>query len=216
MRDNTSSRTRTGNLTAKTLKPNPMISVALPLLCFMGIFLSLQGRVSVNDWRRSFLEAAVIWGLLLTAATEVLSFFGSLSRGWVEAFWGLASLAAVAPFLSAKSKWNASWKIPRTSFISAVLLSGVTLIALVVGTIALLAPPNNVDSMTYHMSRVVHWIQNRGVSFYPTHIMYQLFHSPWAEYAILHLQLLSSGDRFANLVQWFSMGGSMIGASLIA
>jgi 4-amino-4-deoxy-L-arabinose transferase-like glycosyltransferase len=32
----------------------------------------------------------------------------------------------------------------------------------------------------------------------------------------MHLQILSGGDRFANLVQWFSMVGSLIGVSLIA
>jgi len=192
------------------------VAVALPLLAFTLIFLNLCGRASENDWRRSFLEAAVTWGILLTTATEVLSFFGSLSLASVMAFWLLVSLAAMALFLSRKSKWNASWKIPEFSLVSAVLLIGVILIVLAVGTIALLAPPNNYDSMTYHMSRVVHWIQNRTVSFYPTHNIRQLFQSPGAEYAILHLQLLSLSDRFANLVQWFSMLGGIIGATLIA
>jgi hypothetical protein len=82
--------------------------------------------------------------------------------------------------------------------------------------IALIAPPNNWDSMTYHMGRVVHWIQNKNVSFYPTHIDRQNFLTPWAEFAIMQLQILYGGDRFANLVQWFSMVGSVIGVSLIA
>jgi len=70
--------------------------------------------------------------------------------------------------------------------------------------------------MTYHMSRVVHWIQDRNVSFYPTHIPRQNFQNPWAEFAIMHLQILSGGDRFANFVQWFSMIGCLIGVSLLA
>src|SRR5919202_1687151 len=32
----------------------------------------------------------------------------------------------------------------------------------------------------------------------------------------MHFQILSGGDRFANLVQWFSMVGSLVGVSLIA
>jgi hypothetical protein len=43
-----------------------------------------------------------------------------------------------------------------------------------------------------------------------------LHRNPGAEFAIMHLQILSKGDRFANFVQWFSMIGSVIGVSLIA
>ena len=85
-----------------------------------------------------------------------------------------------------------------------------------IGLIALVAPPNNWDSMTYHMSRVMHWIQNQSVSFYPTHILRQLHQNPWAEFAIMHFQILSDSDRFANIIQWFSMIGSIVGVSLIA
>lgn len=70
--------------------------------------------------------------------------------------------------------------------------------------------------MTYHMSRVMHWVQNGSVAYYPTHILRQLHQNPWDEFAILHFQILSGSDRFANLIQWFSMVGATIGVSLIA
>lgn len=95
-------------------------------------------------------------------------------------------------------------------------LSYVAFIALTVGLIAIVAPPNNWDSMTYHMPRVVHWIQHHSVAHYPTSYTPQLYQPPWAEFTIMHFQILSSSDRFANLVQWFSMVGSLIGVSLIA
>ena len=81
---------------------------------------------------------------------------------------------------------------------------------------ALIYPPNTPDSMSYHMPRVMHWIQNQNVDFYPTSTTRQLYVSPFSEYVILHLQLIVNGDRLANLVQWFSMFGSLIGVSLIA
>jgi 4-amino-4-deoxy-L-arabinose transferase-like glycosyltransferase len=87
---------------------------------------------------------------------------------------------------------------------------------LLIGVIAIVSPPNNGDGMSYHMPRVVHWIQNRTVAFYPTHILRQLYLAPGAEYAIAHFQVLSGGDRFANLVQWLSMVGCLVGVSLIA
>jgi 4-amino-4-deoxy-L-arabinose transferase-like glycosyltransferase len=96
------------------------------------------------------------------------------------------------------------------------LLAGVMLIILLTGITAIVAPPNNIDSMTYHMSRVLHWIQNSSVAHYPTHVLRQLAFNPWSEFAITHLYLLSGSDRFVNLVQWMSMIGSLICVSLIA
>jgi 4-amino-4-deoxy-L-arabinose transferase-like glycosyltransferase len=66
------------------------------------------------------------------------------------------------------------------------------------------------------MSRVAHWIQNRSVENYPTSILRQLHQNPQAEFDILNFQILSGGDRLANLIQWFSMIGSLVGVSLLA
>ena len=54
------------------------------------------------------------------------------------------------------------------------------------------------------MARVVHWIQNGSVAYYPTSIDRQTLMSPGAEYVILLLQLLSASDFFANIVQFIS------------
>src|SRR5258708_7190908 len=78
------------------------------------------------------------------------------------------------------------------------------------------AAPNTFDSMTYHMPRVMHWAADGTVAFYPTSIIRQLYSAPGAEYAVLQFQVLSGGDHAANLVQWFCMVGSVIGASLVA
>jgi hypothetical protein len=96
------------------------------------------------------------------------------------------------------------------------LLLGACLLAAAVGMVALAAPPNTYDAMTYHMSRVAHWAQNQSVAHYPTSIIRQLVQPPWAEFAILHAYVLAGGDRLANMVQWFSMLGSAAGVSLVA
>ena len=106
-------------------------------------------------------------------------------------------------------------KINLSSF-ALFLLIGVVIIVLSVAVLAVMSGPNNPDSMRYHMSRVAHWIQNSSVSHYPTHTVKQLYQNPWSEFAIMHFQILSGGDRFANLIQWGSMVGSLVGVSLIA
>jgi hypothetical protein len=77
------------------------------------------------------------------------------------------------------------------------------------------AVPNTTDSLLYHMSRVVHWAQNKSLQHYPTQYHPQHWNPPWAEMAILNLRLLWGNDKLANLVQWFSMLGSMIGVSAL-
>jgi 4-amino-4-deoxy-L-arabinose transferase-like glycosyltransferase len=116
----------------------------------------------------------------------------------------------------AASAVHSSTPTVKTPFFLMILLSSIVAIVITTGIIAVVAPPNTWDSMTYHMSRVVHWIQNRSVEHYPTGIIRQLESSPWAEFTIMHVQILSGGDYVANLVQWFSMMGSIIGVTLIA
>src|SRR5262249_6466063 len=90
------------------------------------------------------------------------------------------------------------------------------LIAVTVAFTAWVSPPTTSDSMTYHLARVGHWVQEDSVAFYPSHVLRQLHMPPWSEYAMLHLFLLSGGDRLANLVQACCFVGCAAGASLIA
>ncbi|MBM4043980.1 MAG: hypothetical protein FJ279_02615 [Planctomycetes bacterium] len=192
---------------------SPML-VIVPLLCFTLTVLSFLKKE--GSWRRSFLCAGVTWGLLLTLITEVLSVPRLLTFGGVLGSWVVAAFAAFAVLLSIRGQMKGLPKPAHLSPVSVALLACVAVTVSAVGLTAFVAAPNNFDSLTYHLSRVVHWIQNRSVAFYPTHITRQLHRAPWAEFAILHLQMLSEGDRWANLVQWFSMVGSILGATLIA
>jgi len=54
------------------------------------------------------------------------------------------------------------------------------------------------------------------VRHYPTHIQRQLWLNPGAEFVVLHFQVLSGGDRLANLPQWLAFAGSISVSSLIA
>jgi hypothetical protein len=196
--------------------------VIIPLFCF-AFFAVIYAMNSsepgvLTRWRSSLLAAAVTWGLALTAMTEVLSLFGLITFEWLLGLWmGVALLSAViCVAVSTREKLIALLRFPTIPRFEFGCLAGVATIAFVVGLVAFVAPPNNADSMFYHMARVLHWIQNQTVAHYPTNILFQLFHPPWAEFAIMHLQVLSGGDYWANLVQWFSMVGSIIGVSLVA
>jgi hypothetical protein len=170
-----------------------------------------------SDRRDALLLASVFIGALLAVATELLSQIAALT------FWPIAfTWAAVCTGLAVAAGRQAiadSWRRDTSTPLSVLekSMAGYLLLVLVItGVLVVTAPPNTWDSMTYHMSRVMHWMQAGTLDFYPTAILRQLHSNPWAEFAILHVQVLSGGDRFANAVQWLSMAGSLVGVSAIA
>jgi hypothetical protein len=168
--------------------------------------------------RECVLFVAILGGVSVTVITEILSTFNLITYGWLVVFWSVVLLGSTSFVIILMKRQRLVVLSPflRLPFHAIPLLAGLVLIVTLTGVTAFLSPPNNWDSLVYHMSRVVHWIQDRNVSFYPTHSIRQLYANPWAEFAIMHLQILSGGDRFANFVQWFSMIGCLIGVSLLA
>lgn len=168
--------------------------------------------------------------MILTAITEGLSQFRLISPIAVLISWtgingglGLMLCCRLRTHPSLQHLRNGiqqdlrnNWISLRTNRFLGFATLSLLLLIVMTGILAVLAPPNNWDAMTYHMSRVVNWIQNHSVAHYATPNLRQVDAPPWSSFALLHLQLLSGGDRLANFVQWFSMLGSLVGVSLIA
>ncbi len=194
----------------------PIVSLVLLVLISSKLF---------HYKREALLGALMAWAVIVTVLTEVLS----LVRGFNTVFLTLAWLlvtAGLAFFLwqaygprlikAAPKYWLNPYPfidLPVTLKLSTV---GITLALLAIGVTAVMAAPNHSDSMEYHLSRIMHWIQNGSVAHYPSHNIFQLYQNPWSEFAIAHLQILSSSDYLSNSVQWISMIGSTFGVSLIA
>ncbi len=192
------------------------------IIPFILLFLIFR---KLTQWRDSILTASVCWGALVVFITELLSIFSLINFKFIFLSWSLTAFVLLLVCLKL-NKLNLYKKtisdLDPTSkkeyfgkyLVSLMVLMIINMFMLLV--IAVIAAPNNYDSMTYHLSRVLHWIQNNSVAHYPTNITRQLYSGTFAEYVILHLQILTNSDRFANLVQWFSFAGSLIGISLIA
>lgn len=193
--------------------------IILPLITFICLVLILiRNNCSI---RHDFVKASILWGCIVTWITEILSVFEKLSYVWLIVSYSLIIIPLLFIVIRYKKKEVVNFIIPsiakaKLSSFLIILVSTICVILLAVLMVAVCAPPNNWDSMTYHMVRVVHWIQNSSVAHYPTHRIEQLCHGPWSEFAIAHFQILSRSDRFANIVQWFAMSGCIICVSLIA
>ena len=200
------------------------MAAILPLICWILIFLVIGSNQ--KDWRNAYLISLLAWGVILTGLTECLSFFRLLNFQSLLLSWLLLSLG-IATFYQRKilRTFNKILKKGLLTFsrfrdlsllrLNLVLVSICFVFILILGFLAVYTAPNNWDSMIYHLSRVVYWEQHQSVAHYPTHTLSQLYQNPWAEFVILHLQILSRSDRLANLVQWGAMVSSLIGISLI-
>jgi hypothetical protein len=168
-------------------------------------------------------QSLLIFALVILGVTELLSSLNSLQFVWLVVLWSVidavllfALVFQLARIQNLRLKSFLSKSLDEYSKADFLLCGAIILFLFVTLIIALNAPPNNIDSMTYHMARVVHWIQNQNVKFYPTWIERQNHAMPLAEFVILHLQVLSRSDRFANLVQWSAYLGSVILITLLA
>ena len=199
-----------------------MVVIILIFFSFICLIFFLQHR---DDIRIVLLKGFLVTFFLLGFGTELLSILNQISYRPILYYWVfltfLAALILIASWyrkpkgdqeqrktikdIPAGSRWVIGF-----SLVTILIISGITLF------IALKSPPNNFDSMTYHMARVSHWIQNQNIRYYPTAIPRQNYSMPLAEYGILHLQILSQGDYYANLVQWISYILSILTVTLIA
>lgn len=188
-------------------------------LAFLPLLAEILVLLAVHRWRsrglaEDALVSAVVLGGLVAAIAEGLSALRLLTPAGVLGSWVLVALLSAGAWrvgsrgedpppraLAANTPWT-FWAAGA--------------VALVLLATALLSPPNTWDAMTYHMSRVLHWIQNRSLDPYPTQIMRQTYMPPWSGLAIVQLQLLAGSDRLANTVQWASMLGSVLAVAWLS
>jgi hypothetical protein len=175
--------------------------------------------------RLALVRAGVLVGALTVASVEILSAAQALTRPAVAVLWAAgAALALVAaalrwrrdsrrrpaPLRRLADAWRAAGRLDRA--LAAVLI-GLLAAELL---IAVVSPPNNFDSMTYHLPKIEHWVVQHDVGFFATRIHRQDTFPPGAEYLLLQLRLLTGGSAGYNLVQWFAGLGCLLAASRIA
>lgn len=191
----------------------------LPLLTFLALFYCLKANKPEADWRRLMLQTSIMLGAYAVLAVELLSLAHFVTRTWLAIIWflPLLLLGAGSIFRARQSSkiQLPSWKLAFDRG-EVLLWLGIILILLLTFFVAAKTPPQTWDSLNYHMSRVAHWAQQKGIGHYATGIEVQNSMSPGAEILVLHSYVLSDGDQWVNLVQWLAMLGSLVGVSWLA
>ncbi len=189
-----------------------------PFLAYGFILLCLR-RIS---FRRSFPELLIIsfifWHLLVLIATQVLSYYHVLNEFNVFLFWlFVTGLFSIALWSLPRKKGFPSHPLVKDPLMTdeVLLIAAVIFLSVLVFVNVVYSAPASFDVLAYHLSRVVHWIQNGETSPYPTHITRQLFSPPLTSYVQAHLYLLSGGDYWANIPQFFAMILTLCSVSLL-
>ena len=185
---------------------------------FLGMLLFMFVGIGRHGLRQSFVYAATVYTTCLVCATEVFSIWNLLQFETLLAFWtGLTVLSALGLWFSGDRKemrqtLHGAWGTFRASRFE---LGSVMAILAAILLIAVVAPPNDWEAMAARMMRIVMWMQQGSIAHYPTLDLSQLYHPPLPAWCILHFQILSDGDRFANVVHWGALTGCGVLASLI-
>jgi hypothetical protein len=170
--------------------------------------------------RKAIIETLIILGVFLALSCEVLSVFKSLNTTGVVIAWSLfffANLILAIVRHSFSSSWQRVWTILHQISRYEILLIALIMIVLILTFLTgILAPPNNYDSMLYHLPRVAHWIQDGNLAHFPSSYINQLAFPILAEEGILTFWLLSGSDALSFCVQFIAFMGSLIAVSYLA
>lgn len=153
----------------------------------------------------ALVKGHIVLFAFIAVSTEILSLFNGISFPALLAAWLLLLFVCFVSVYRLLKKHGFSLPVFHgITPLTAILVGSIVFIISTTFSAAIFYPPNNWDSMTYHMPRVAHWISNNNISYYPTEISAQNYQMPLAEFAIMHVQILAGCDIYANLVQWVS------------
>jgi hypothetical protein len=182
---------------------------ALPIVFLLGT--TLLRFSDGADRPRAIVDGFLIWIITSYVGTEVFNLVRHIEILPFVLLWGSACTVVLTLLwrrgAHVSSFFCVEFSLPL--FIVTVFV-GVTLF------IALTAAPNNWDSLSYHLPKIEHWIQDHSLAFYPTTNNFQNDFAPLAEILLLQVRILSGGDHYCILIQWLSMAVSVVAVFRIA
>ncbi|PLK43744.1 hypothetical protein [Emticicia sp. TH156] len=189
--------------------------ILLGFINIIGLFLYIRDGKD-NGNRVSFIKSLLAFSVFVFLVTEVSAFFNCLNS-----FFLIASYLLLALFLCRVVFLKKKWAFVHfndmclTQYLSGFNTFFFVFLFLVLGFLTFYVTPNNTDALNYHLARADFWIQNQNLQHYPTTSPFQLYYNVMSEYFLLHTLVLAGGDYFVNAVQFVSMAGTLVAASLI-
>jgi hypothetical protein len=155
----------------------------LPLAVYLGLFLFLYNSGGNERVRLLLLRSAALTSAYLVLVLEALSLFRGITWTSLAITWLVPGLVLYV-YLIRRQRIGIPIRFPRPLLPTGwewLLACLIVVILSITLTVAWLTPPQTWDSLTYHLSRVAHWTQNRSIGHYISGIERQNSMSPGYE-----------------------------------
>lgn len=183
--------------------------LVLPIVFLL--FFHLQLKKTNCDYFGAFGKALLYLQLTLLIITNLLSIPGILNAISLTVCWvwiAVILVIVIWKYPSKKENNVVSMILQRVkdfSIAEKIMVELMAVLFVILFFAALFTVPYNYDSMTYHLARIGHWIDNQSVNHFVTSIARQNYSPVLAEYNLLHKFLLTGSDSFLNMLQYFAM-----------
>lgn len=184
-----------------------VFGAALPLL-LLGTAVSIIRLTGERSLPAALLGTYLVAWSELVLVSEGLSLIGQLNRaGLLLAETALAAVATAAVFFRGPSpvRWAIKFPTPRSAPTLAVLGGVVGLSCLYQAALVLTRPPNNWDSMVYHLTRAAYWRQEGRLAYiaHPSNEVLNVYPVN-GELGILFSFFVAGSDRLAAVPQFLA------------
>lgn len=183
----------------------------LPYICLPGTIWAFRLRYSEpkEPFFVSIINGALVWSSLIWLETNIFSATNGIWPHTIKYFWFLYTAILIGYIWKYRKNYRCI-KINGFYENCIAIICGLTLI------VALIYPPNMWDVMSYHLPRVMHWLQNHTLAAYPTNIPRQIGMPPFNSMIALQSLAMGGEDYFVNTAQWFAFIGLLIGGIRLA
>lgn len=186
------------------------VLLLIELLLLVFLFCRFEGALAGWTCKERLVGAYVLLLTVLCGIAELLSLVSLLTPEGITAFHLVFTALLVLIAISLrKRKSFCVWKGEVWLLAFALLL---TVPAIVSGVYA---PPNNWDSMTYHIPRIYKWLHHHSLDHYPTYVSRQLYQNPGHEFVLTHLLSLSGTHRYVAVFNNMTFMMSFIASAAI-
>jgi len=179
------------------------IVAALATVASLVVSITVLFRSHVAEsYPVAFILTVILLITVVGVSSELLHWLNGYSIQNIRLFWIIVTVSSLAVMIIEKARI-----VPPVMTLTVHERATYGLLGSIFA-LTLLTPfaiaPNNWDSLTYHLSRAAHWLQNENLDFFPTANARQNVINPLPNLAQSHLLAADPSAHLVGLSQWLS------------